>query len=186
MSLKTSLFFLLAFVFSGCASSSYVMKETAVNATLVPLELGNSGNQTYTLAANGVFSEQWESYVAGSFNAEAPEAMELEVILLSVAINENIADPNDGTLKTGTTEFTSAIVTVQVNAEYAGERFSDQFEITKSKYKEKQTSGYGGAPSPFDSNDLDALRVSLIKDAIEKSVVEVDKALTAFMSVAKG
>ena len=155
------------------------MKETAVNATLVPLELGNSGNQTYTLAANGVFSEQWESYVAGSFNAEAPEAMELEVILLSVAINENIADPNDGTLKTGTTEFTSAIVTVQVNAEYAGERFSDQFEITKSKYKEKQTSGYGGAPSPFDSNDLDALRVSLIKDAIEKSVVEVDKALTA-------
>ena len=78
MSLKTSLFFLLAFVFSGCASSSYVMKETAVNATLVPLELGNSGNQTYTLAANGVFSEQWESYVAGSFNAEAPEAMNLK------------------------------------------------------------------------------------------------------------
>jgi hypothetical protein len=103
-----------------------------------------------------------------------------------VAINENIADPNDGTLKTGTTEFTSAIVTVQVNAEYAGERFNDQFEITESKYKEKQTSGYGGAPSPFDSNDLDALRVSLIKDAIEQSVVEVDKALTAFMSVAKG
>ena len=87
------------------------MKETAVNAVLVPLELGNSDNQTYTVAANGVFSEQWESYVAGSFNAEAPEAMELEVILLSVAINENIADPNDGTLKTGTTEFTSAIVT---------------------------------------------------------------------------
>ena len=56
-----------------------------MNAVLVPLELGNSDNQTYTVAANGVFSEQWESYVAGSFNAEAPESMELEVILLSVA-----------------------------------------------------------------------------------------------------
>lgn len=185
MKLKAIALFFVALFVSACGSSSpFVMKQVTVTATLVPLELDNSENQVYTVAANGTFSEQWESYFETSFTAEASESMEVEVILQSVDINENIADPNDGTLKTGTTEFSSAIVVVQVNAQYAGRTFSDSFEITASKFKEKQTSGYGGAPSPFDTMDPEQLRVSLIKEAMEKTVVEVDKALVAFMNAA--
>jgi len=187
MTMKSIYILLLALLFNACGSSSpFMMKEASVNATLVPLELDDSENQVYTVAANGVFSEQWETYFGSSFNAESPAQMDVEVILLSVAINENIADPRDGTLKTGTTEFSSAIVEVQVNAQFGDQRFSDQFEVTASKFKEKQTSGYGGAPSPFDTMDPEQLRVSLIKEAIEKSVLDVDKALSSFLSVAQG
>lgn len=43
-----------------------------------------------------------------------------------------------------------------------------------------------GSSSPFDTMDPEQLRVSLIKEAIEKSVLDVDKALSSFLSVAQG
>ena len=181
-----SLFFLLV-LFSACASSSFVRKDVAVNAILVPLEQEDSSVEAYTVVSNGVFSEVWESYFNSSFNVESQQSLSLEVALLSVEINEivsrvyeNVNNPGDRRLQTGAAEPTDVTVKLEVNAEYQGRPFNQSFEVKAAKKKETQSSGYGATPSAYDTMDPEQMRRELIKEAIEKSVIEVDKALNDF------
>lgn len=193
--MKTKRLFLfgIALLVSACASTArFVTKDVAVNATLIPLEITDSATETYSVVSNGVFSEVWESYFGSSFNPESQQQMTLEVVLLRVDIQEktatiyeNIRNPGDRIRDTGETESSTAIVQVQVSAAYEGKQFKDTFEVTATKKKEKQTSGYGGSSSVFDTMDPEQIRLELIKEAIQKSVIEADKALTAFMGVAR-
>lgn len=188
--MKTKLLslFLLTILFNACASSStYVRKDVAANGILIPLEQKDSSVETYTVVSNGIFSEVWESYFASSFNAQSQQSLSIKVALLSVEINEivdrvyeNVNNPGDRRLQTGTAEPTDVTVEVQVDAEYQGKAFSDSFKVTASRKKQTQSTGYGAAPSTYDTMDSDQIRRELIKEAIEKSAIEADKALNDF------
>lgn len=162
-------------------------KDVAVNAILVPLEQEDSSVEAYTVVSNGVFSEVWESYFKSSFNVESQQSLSLEVALLSVEINEivsrvyeNVNNPGDRRLQKGAAEPTDVTVKLEVNAEYQGRPFNQSFEVKAAKKKETQSSGYGATPSAYDTMDPEQMRRELIKEAIEKSVIEVDKALNDF------
>ena len=176
---------LIAILFSACASSSnFVRKDVAVNAILVPLAQEESSLGTYTVVSNGVFSEVWDSYFKTSFHKDSQRHIKIEVALLRVEINEtvnrvyeNVSNPGDRRLQTGTSEPTEVTVKLLVNADYQGTLFKQSFDVTATKKKQTQTSGYGASPSAYDTMDPEQMRRELIKDAIEKSVMEVDKAL---------
>jgi hypothetical protein len=188
MKLKLLSLLFFFFLFNACASSSSIVrKDVAVNAILVPLEQEDSSVGDYTVVSNGVFSEVWESYLKNSFNTESQQSLTLEVALLSVEINElvsrvyeNVNNPGDRRLQSGAAEPTDVTVELQVNAEYQGRTFNQAFEVKATKKKQTQTSGYGATPSDYDTMDPEQMRRELIKEALEKSVIEVDKALNDF------
>lgn len=136
------------------------------------LKNGNrSGNDTFQYKSETAFNQIWSSYFDNKFNDFADDEMKITATLKDLYLEQENSTSVGSQLLTGNNKSNvEAVGIVNVEVEYNGETYQDEFEVSSSDYQETQSTEFG----TFSKENPMEQRSTLLQNALNRSIIQFD------------
>lgn len=136
------------------------------------LKNGNrSGSKEFDYKSETAFKQMWSSYFDNKFNNFASDEMKITATLKDLYLEEQSSSSIGGQLLTGNKKSNvKAVGVVNVEVEYNGETYKNEFKVSSSEYQETQSTNYG----TFSRQNPMEQRSTLLQNTLNRSVIQFD------------
>lgn len=136
------------------------------------LKNGNrSGSKEFDYKSETAFKQMWSSYFDNKFNNFSNDEMKITVTLKDLYLEEQSSTSIGGQLLTGNNKSNvEAAGVVNVEVEYKGETYQNEFKVSSSDYQETQSTSYG----TFSKENPMEQRSTLLQNTLNRSIIQFD------------
>lgn len=144
------------------------------------LKNGNrSGSKEFDYQSETAFTQMWSSYFDNKFNKFSKDEMKITSILKDLYLEEQSSSSIGAQLLTGNNKSNvEAVAIIEVEVEYKGETYRNEFNITSSDYQETQSTEYG----TFSQKNPMEQRSILLQTTLNRSVIQFDNFIRQILS----
>lgn len=166
--------------------ANYVLNSEVPDGTIQQvyiLKNGNrSGSQEFEYKSETAFKQMWTSYFDNKFNNFASDEMKITATLKDLYLEEESSTSIGGQLLTGNSKSdVEAVGIVNVEVEYNGETYQNEFTLSSSEYQETQSTKYG----TYSKENPMEQRSTLLQNTLNRSVIQFDNFIRQILSADK-
>lgn len=161
----------------------YNLTSDVPNGPITEVYVQKNGNQSSSkrleYASETAFNEIWREYFDNKFNSFSDDSMIVNVNLKYLYLEENSATSTGMTILTGNSKSNvEAISVVEVQIDYKGESYRNEFKVSSSGYQETQSTEFG----TFSSTNPMQQKSELLQSSINKAVMQFDNFVQSILS----
>lgn len=103
-----------------------------------------SGSKEFDYQSETAFTQMWSSYFDNKFNKFSKDEMKITSILKDLYLEEQSSSSIGAQMLTGNNKSNvEAVAIIEVEVEYKGETYRNEFNVSSSDYQETQSTEYG-------------------------------------------
>lgn len=138
-----------------------------------------SGDKEFEYKSETAFKQMWSSYFDNKFNNFADDEMKITATLKDLYLKQESSTSVGAQLLTGNSKSNvEAVGVVNVEVEYEGETYQNEFEVSSSDYQETQSTEYG----TFSKENPMEQRSTLLQSALNRSIIQFDNFVRQVMT----
>jgi hypothetical protein len=121
----------------------------------------------------------WSSYFDNKFNKFSKDEMKITSILKDLYLEEQSSSSIGAQMLTGNNKSNvEAVAIIEVEVEYKGETYRNEFNVSSSDYQETQSTEYG----TFSQKNPMEQRSILLQSTLNRSVIQFDNFIRQILS----
>lgn len=138
-----------------------------------------SGSQEYEYKPETAFKTMWSSYFNNKFNDFSDDHMKVTATLKDLYLEQESSTSVGAQLLTGNSKSNvEAVGVVNVQIEYKGESYQNEFKVSSSEYQETQSTSYG----TFSKENPMEQKSTLLQSALNRSIIQFDNFVRQILS----
>jgi|9_EtaG_2_1085328.scaffolds.fasta_scaffold09262_2 hypothetical protein len=138
-----------------------------------------SGSKEFDYQSETAFTQMWSSYFDNKFNKFSKDEMKITSILKDLYLEEQSSSSIGAQMLTGNNKSNvEAVAIIEVEVEYKGETYRNEFNVSSSDYQETQSTEYG----TFSQKNPMEQRSILLQSTLNRSVIQFDNFIRQILS----
>tara|TARA_R110002124_G_scaffold80533_10_gene213180 strand:+ start:21159 stop:21788 length:630 start_codon:yes stop_codon:yes gene_type:complete len=138
-----------------------------------------SGSKEFDYKSETAFTQMWSSYFDNKFNNFSDDEMKITATLKDLYLEEQSSSSIGAQLFTGNNKSNvEAVGIINVEVEYKGETYQNEFEVSSSEYQETQSTEYG----TFSKKNPMEQRSTLLQNTLNRSIIQFDNFIRQVLS----
>lgn len=155
--------------------ADYVLNSEVPDGTIQQvyyLKNGNRGNsQEFNYKSETAFKQMWTSYFDNKFNDFSNDQVKITATLKDLYLEQQSSTSIGAQLFTGNNKSNvEAVGVVEVELEYEGETYQNEFKVSSSDYQETQSTNYG----TFSKENPMEQKSTLLQSTLNRSIIQFD------------